>query len=529
MGKNLTIFQKGLLLSAVPLLVQLFYLAILGKLQEDSAAATSLAVHTKEVIAQAEGTYRQLLEAQNASRGLVLTGNPAFATAYQAAVRGLLPDLDHLEWLVRDNPDAQARVRNLHRGAAQLLQWLDEEVQLVKAGRRDEALLRVQSQHGQRLLEDWHIGVTAFLDAEDKLDAARMSQLRRTSGWMNWALAAGGVVALITTSVLALLLSQGVARRMATLRDNARLMSEGKGMAPRLTGHDEVAEVDRAFHEMADVLAQKNQENELFVYSVSHDLRSPLVNLQGFSQELNLACRDLRHILDSPDVPVALREQARRVLEGNVAEATHFIQTAVSRLGHIIDALLRLSRAGRVEYRPQEVNLQATVGRVVEALRGTISQRGAEVVVSDLPPCWADPTAVEQVFANLIGNAVNYLDPSRPGQIEIGSAESGPGVNPHMRVYYVRDNGQGIAPAYQQQVFTAFQRLHGDSVPGEGIGLALVRRAVERHGGKVWVESVAGEGSTFYISLPAGPPEASAGRTAAAAAAVTVAGQESAV
>jgi signal transduction histidine kinase len=346
---------------------------------------------------------------------------------------------------------------------------------------------------------------------------------------MNWALAGGGVLALVTTAVLALLFSQGITRRLATLRDNTRLMIEDKILAPRLAGQDEVAEVDRAFHEMANVLAQKNQENELFVYSVSHDLRSPLVNLQGFSQELDLACQDLRQLLDRPDVPAALRERICRVLDENVAEATHFIQTAVSRLGRIIDALLRLSRAGRVEYQPQELDLNATVRRVVEALRGTIQQRGAQVVVSDLPPCWADPSAVEQVFANLIGNAVNYLDPNRPGRIEVGSAETGPGVNPGMRVYYVRDNGLGIPEPYQQRVFTAFQRLHGDvAPPGEGIGLALVRRAVERHGGKVWVESAAGQGSTFSITLPMAVPQPPGARSASAGVPVTINGQENA-
>jgi signal transduction histidine kinase len=509
MGKNLTIFQKGLLLSAVPLLAQLLFLGVLGKLQSDATEAGQLAVHTKEVIAQAEGVYRHLLEAQIAVRGLVVTGQKSFADAYQEAKHNLTPELDQLEALVQGHPAQLAHVRDVRAHTGLLLDWLDNEERLVLSGCRDEAVARIQSPsgqngNGQHLLPDVRDAVTSFLADQERLDADRMAALRRTAGWLSWSVAGGSILAVLTTGLLALLFSHGVTRRLGVLRDNARLLSEGKGLSQRLLGRDEVAEVDRAFHDMADALAQKNQENELFVYSVSHDLRSPLVNLQGFSEELNFACADLRRLLEQDEVSPALRQQVEAILEGNIAEATHFIQTAVSRLGRIIDALLRLSRAGRVEYRPQQVEVGLVVRRVVEALRGTVAQRRAEVSVGELPPCWGDPTAIEQVFANLIGNAVHYLDPVRPGRVEIGAAEDGLA---DMRTYYIRDNGRGIDPAHQKRIFTAFQRLHGDVVPGEGIGLALVRRAVERHGGKVWLESAAGAGSTFFVALPAGPSE----------------------
>jgi signal transduction histidine kinase len=114
---------------------------------------------------------------------------------------------------------------------------------------------------------------------------------------------------------------------------------------------------------------------------------------------------------------------------------------------------------------------------------------------------WGDPTALEQVFANLIGNAVNYLDPAREGQIEIGTTPAPPGVH-SLRIFYVRDNGLGIPAVALPRLFNAFQRLHGNVAAGEGIGLALVRRVVERHGGRVWAESKEGVGTTFYLSLP---------------------------
>ncbi|MBW3541292.1 MAG: hypothetical protein KY476_13575 [Planctomycetes bacterium] len=262
-------------------------------------------------------------------------------------------------------------------------------------------------------------------------------------------------------------------------------------------------------------LAQQSSENEMFVYSVSHDLRSPLVNLQGFSQELGLVVADIRTILTDHELPPEVRERGVALVDGDMAESIRFIQTAVLRLSNIIDALLRLSRAGRVEYRPQQVDVSETVQRVVESMAGTIADRGASIVLNDLPPAWGDATAIEQVFANLIGNALNYLDPERPGEIEVGcttsstfasNADSSHPLRP-AHSFYVRDNGLGIDAAYANKVFQAFQRLHPERAAGEGMGLAIVRRVVERHGGRIWLESTPGVGTTFFVELPARAPQ----------------------
>jgi signal transduction histidine kinase len=251
-------------------------------------------------------------------------------------------------------------------------------------------------------------------------------------------------------------------------------------------------------------LMQKTEENEMFVYSVSHDLRSPLVNLEGFSEELRLAVDALQALLEDERIPADLRARTGEVFEVGVRESVAFVRTAVGRLGRIIDALLRLSRAGRVVYQPQVLDVATIARRVVDAMRRTAEERRATVTLGALPPALGDPVAVEQVFANLLANALNYLDPTRPGRVEIGAlaeAESPPGA----RVYFVRDNGVGIPVAYHSKLFQALQRLHPDKAPGEGIGLAIVRRVLERMGGTIRVESAPGAGSTFSFTLPALP------------------------
>src|SRR5262249_13598718 len=159
---------------------------------------------------------------------------------------------------------------------------------------------------------------------------------------------------------------------------------------------------------------------EMFVYSVSHDLRSPLVNLQGFSKELSAAAGSLRTLIDSSSMAADARRQALALVDDDMDDSIRFVQTAVTRLSRIIDGLLRLSRSGRVEYQRQEVNTDAIVTRILEAMSATIAERNAAVRMTRLPPVWGDSAAVEQIFANLIGNALNYLDPKRPGLVEVG-------------------------------------------------------------------------------------------------------------
>lgn len=267
-----------------------------------------------------------------------------------------------------------------------------------------------------------------------------------------------------------------------------------------------VSERTAELAEMNRQLLEKNRENEMFVYSVSHDLRSPLVNLEGFSKELGIVSQEVRGILTDHELPRAVQERGLRLVDSEMAESIHFIQTAVLRLSTIIDALLRLSRAGRVEYDCQAVEVAPIVGRIVEAMAGTITEQKATLKVGELPTTWGDPTAIEQIFANLIGNALNYLDPSRPGHIEIGCIlpgnRNGNGKHAAERTFFVKDNGLGIPEAYHAKVFQAFQRVHPGVAKGEGMGLTIVHRMVERHGGKIWFESAEGAGTTFFLTLP---------------------------
>jgi len=187
-----------------------------------------------------------------------------------------------------------------------------------------------------------------------------------------------------------------------------------------------------------------------------------------------------------------------------MAKSLGFIQSAVLRLSGVIDAILRLSRAGRLEYERQELDATALARRVADSMHATAAARKATIEIGELPRLRGDAAAIEQVFANLIGNALNYLDPARPGRVEVGCL---PDTRDGLRTCYVRDNGVGIPEDCREKIFQAFHRLHPEAASsGEGMGLTIVRRIVERHRGRAWVESQVGVGSTFFVALPAVAP-----------------------
>jgi signal transduction histidine kinase len=252
-----------------------------------------------------------------------------------------------------------------------------------------------------------------------------------------------------------------------------------------------VAELARSNRE----LAQQSSENESFVFSVSHDLRAPLVNLQGFSHELSLTTTSLEELLRDPAVPEDIRRRGLELTEQEMQESIGFIRNAVKHLGNIIDGLLRLSRVGRIEYASQVVDTNAVVAEILASLHSTIVQSRATVTVADLPTVRGDRNAVAQIFANIIGNALKNLDEHRPGRVEISASTD------QVPAFAITDNGVGIAEEYQRKIFRVFQHVHDSRTRGEGMGLAIVRRIVERHGGRIWFESKAGVGTTFFFTL----------------------------
>ncbi|WP_232628393.1 MHYT domain-containing protein [Methylobacterium sp. Leaf118] len=240
-------------------------------------------------------------------------------------------------------------------------------------------------------------------------------------------------------------------------------------------------------------LRESNEEIQRYAYIVSHDLRSPLVNVMGFTSELEATREEVRAALkDHP--------QAGRI-DADMEEALGFIRAAITRMEGLITAILKLSREGRRRFDPEPLVMTDLLRSLADAQRHQAESRGAVVTIApDLPEIVADRLAVEQIFANLIDNALKYLDPARPGRIDV-TATPAPGGRVR---YAVADNGRGIAPHDHARVFELFRRSGVQDRPGEGIGLAHVKALTRALGGRIELSSTLGTGTTFTVTLPRG-------------------------
>lgn len=246
-------------------------------------------------------------------------------------------------------------------------------------------------------------------------------------------------------------------------------------------------------------LQEANEEMQRFAYIVSHDLRSPLVNVMGFTSELDVALRSLKtfYLNAVARSPEMANPDAKMAIEQDLPEAIDFIRSSTSKMDRLINAILKLSREGRRVLTPEAINLGMLMDSIRKSLTHQIEEAGAEVEIADLPEITSDRVALEQIFSNLIENAVKYLAPGRPGRIKVRGWTEGATI-----VIDVEDNGRGIDARDHSRVFDLFRRAGAQDRPGEGIGLAHVRALVRRLGGTITLSSEDGQGSTFRVRLP---------------------------
>ncbi|MFZ2301603.1 MAG: PAS domain S-box protein [Gallionella sp.] len=239
-------------------------------------------------------------------------------------------------------------------------------------------------------------------------------------------------------------------------------------------------ELEQRVVERTASLQAANKDMESFSYSISHDLRAPLRAINGFSKILQ------------EDYVDRLDEEGRRLLNV-VGDNAH-------QMGELIDDILAFSRAGRNEIKCSVIDMKKLVAGVWEELKPEMAGRGVHLDIGDMPPADGDPAMIHQVVFNLLSNAVKFTQRRVDARVEVGGQ-----ADEREIVYYIKDNGAGFDMQYADKLFGVFQRLHGaDEFEGTGIGLAIVKRIVTKHGGRVWAEGRLNEGATIYFALPAG-------------------------
>lgn len=289
-------------------------------------------------------------------------------------------------------------------------------------------------------------------------------------------------ILLIATGAFAgaFLFARSLSESVIKLRNHA--VALGRGERRALTddlGTAELNDLAGTFNQMADEIRAREEGLESFSYTVSHDLRAPLRAINGFSEMLH---KDLE---GKPD------EEACRKLA--------VIRENAKKMDRLIDDILRFSRTGRAHLSPQQVDMRRLVEHVWEELRAVNPERDMEIKLGNVPPAWGDIALLKQVLVNLLGNAVKYTRNRERAVIEVNGFISGTALT-----CCIRDNGAGFDMRHYDKLFGMFRRLHNESdFEGTGVGLAIAKMIIDRHGGRIWAEGKPGEGATFCFTLPA--------------------------
>lgn len=399
--------------------------------------------------------------AETGQRGYILTGERRYLAPYDRAVGKVWASFGALEGAVRD-PAQKIRLQRLRGLVEDKLDELSQTVSLRQQG-FDAALAVVRTDVGQKLMEDIDVAIVDLENAQQSLLASRTRQLENQAAWATGFAVLGGVSALVSTILGMLWLSRQ--------RANAKLLE-----AERRFRQD----LERQVESRTAELTQVNRELDAFAYTISHDLRAPLRSMHGYADAL------------VEDYGASLPEEGRGFTQRIVA--------AADRMENLIQDILTYSRLARGEVNLRPVALEQIVHQVLAHSEQMVSEAHAEIEVErPLPSVKAHPPTLVQAVENLISNAIKFVPPGNRPYIRIRAERQANRV----RLWF-EDNGIGIDPAHQERVFQPFQRLHGvEAYPGTGIGLAIVRRSLERMGGECGVISKPGEGSRFWIELPA--------------------------
>lgn len=465
---------------------------LVNKARDDSGWV----VHTIEAANQINALLLEIRRAESAARGYLLSQGPEFLNEHREAVANIIPLANKLAAQTSDNPVQAENMKRLRAAIDIRLDQFRREVELVAQGEFGKAtdLVR-QAAAGNIGTTIGSIG-TVMRSEEERLWAMRAVAADRSQVMASSVTIAGSgmVIALAGVSIF-------LVRRSSRARDDAEAKLRDSNVNLESTVDERTAD-----------LREANDEIQRFAYIVSHDLRSPLVNIMGFTSELeelrNDIFRRIAHLgqaaARAPAVPedaAAAAEPeldvADRQLADDFSEALGFIKSSIAKMDRLISAILNLTREGRRAFSPERIRMHELIEAIGETVAHQTAEAGAQIRIGTLPDIVSDRLALEQVFSNLIDNALKYLKPGVPGDIEIrGRTKLG------FAIFDVVDNGRGIDAKDHQRIFDLFRRAGVQDRPGQGIGLAHVRALVRRLGGTMSVASELDHGSTFTVTLP---------------------------
>jgi signal transduction histidine kinase len=450
-----------------------------------------------------------LVDQENAVRGFLLTHDSDFLRPYYTGEQTLQQDVADAKFQLTGHAKALGELRNLEQ---QISDWKSEyAVPFIASAQQGELVGLAQLEASETSFNQLR---GQFITVEDELDAERgqaMQKLSHINAERDWTFVGMLGVILLTVCFIVLLVQLMVLKPLRSLRQQARQVTEGAFDTPLTpsgpqdiralsSGLDAmraklVESLDNTERQRAELLRQKetldtqaeelrrsNEELEQFAYVASHDLQEPLRKVASFCQLIEKRYGE------------SLDERGKQYIDYAVDGA--------KRMQVLINDLLTFSRVGRVNDRRERVELQSCLDSALDRLEYSVQECGATIVQRPLPAVTGDPTLLSMLWQNLVGNALKFRSPERPPEVSISWAPD-PEQPGFVRVS-VADNGIGIPPAFAEKVFVIFQRLHSrEAYSGTGIGLALCKKIVEHHGGRIWIDRERAVGTRFTFTLPA--------------------------
>ncbi|WEK05426.1 MAG: CHASE3 domain-containing protein [Candidatus Devosia phytovorans] len=425
-----------------------------------------------------------LQDAETGQRGFLLTQDERYLDPYSAALPEIPGNIDRLEEVLAPYPEANTIAPTLRGIIDNKLVEMAQTIDLVRAGRVVDAIDIIRTDRGKADMDQARALFTSVIDAADTRTLEGLENQRNSfialrlvtiiGGFVIFAFVGGAAWTVVTYN-----------RELSGAR--AEVEAANAGLEERV-------------RERTSELGRANEEIQRFAYIVTHDLRAPLVNIMGFTSELETSVGELStYMADRPDDGDAKFADAKLAATEDLPEAITFIRAATRKMDSLINAILKISREGRRQLKPEALDLTKIAETTITTVQHQITENGGDTRIDiTVPRIVTDKLSIEQVLGNLIDNAVKYQQPGRPLKIAI-RAEYASGNRIEIEV---EDNGRGIAPNDHERVFELFRRAGTQTQPGEGIGLAHVRTMVRSLGGDITLRSELGVGTTFIITLP---------------------------
>ena len=464
------------------LLAAAFFASV--SMNRSSQKSAALVEHTFQVLAAIGALNVNVERGESALRGYLLAPDPERVQNYRKNVDAIPDALSEVATLTVDNPAQQARIDHLQPMLLEEIATLDRIMDLATNGDLPLARATFVEFAPRHTVTAIRAQTDSLSKAERALLSGRQDDAQRRVDRLQQGLALAGVL-LIMVGLGAAYLVRRYTRELVSSRQRLHLLN---------------TDLEGAVGERTADLTRANQEIQRFAYIVSHDLRSPLVNVMGFTAELERADKVVERFVEKVEQarPDLVTDEVKFAAREDLPEAIGFIRSSTQKMDRLINAILTLSRQGRRTLSPEPLAMDQIMADIAASLSKLAEERGAAITVqAPLPTIVQDRLAIEQIFSNLIENATKYLRPDIAGEIHVRGSSDGRRAR-----FEVADNGRGVAPNDHERIFELFRRSGVQDQRGEGIGLAHVRALAYRLSGSVTLQSTLGQGSTFIVDLP---------------------------